>query len=484
MSVTSFPLVDNFQASDRSAFGEAITTQNMPVIQLDFTHIIPPRTQITEVNGGTAVRNASEGTMKVSTGTNVSGLAAFTSSRALIYRAGQGNMVRFSAKFTAAVDDSTQAAGAQSATDGFTFQYQGTVFGINYRRGGDVELRELLITTFATGAETATVTTNGTAYSVPLTGVGSLVGDANEIADSLNAQDPFGIYQQVDDTVLYQAAFPDPQTGFAYSSASSVAVWSTVTTGVDIAEFFIPQSTWNMDNKPDLDPTKFNVYQIQYQFLGSGHIEFFIEDSSTGQFVLVHRIKFANTSTIPSLKNPNLKLAIFAISEGSTTDLSVETVSMAAFRQGEFLNSGQANGADNSLTSTTTEQSLFSIKVRGEVGGRLLLGELIFNSISASTDSGKGAVFKMYIGATVNAVQDFQYVDKDNSMALIDKTQATVTGGKVLAEIRVGANAGEAFIFGDPKGFLLPNETITVTAKVTSGAASECGAFISWTEAL
>lgn len=486
MTLTSFPapVPDGVNPSDRSAFGEMITTGNMPIIQLDFTHIVPPRTDITEVNGGTAVRNADQGTMVVSTGTNDGGLAAFVSSRTLVYRAGQGNMVRFSAKFTTPVSQSTQAAGAQSPTDGFTFQYSGTVFGINYRRGGDVELRELKLTTFASGAETATVTTNGTAYSVSLTGVGTLVGDANEIADSLNSQDPLGIYQQVGDTVLYQAAFPDPQTGFSYSSASSVGAWSTTTTGVDITEDFIPQSSWNMDNKADLNPTKFNVYQIQYQFLGSGAIEFFIEDSNTGQFVLVHRIKFGNTSTIPSLKNPNLPLAIFVISEGSTTNISVETVSMAAFRQGDFLNSGQTAGIVSSATATTTEQSLFTLKIRDEVGGRLLLGELTFNSVVASTDSNKGAIFNLILGATVDAVQDFSYHDKDSSMVLVDTTQATVTGGVLIGVIRVGAEAGESFLFEAPKGFLLPNETLTVTARVLSGASAICGAFLSWSEGL
>ena len=470
--------------SGQSAFGEVINTSNMPIIQLDFTHIVPPRTEITEVNGGTAVRNPVEGTMVVSTGTNVSGLAAFVSSRTLVYRAGQGNMVRFSAKFTTAVPQSRQSAGAQSPTDGFTFSYEGTVFGINYRRGGDVELRELQITTLATGAETATVTTNGNAYSVSLTGVGTLVGDANEIADSLNAQDPLGIYQQVGDTVLYQAAFPDPQTVFAFSSASAVAAWTTTTTGVDITETFIPQSTWNMNKKSDLDPTKFNVYQIQYQFLGSGAIEFFIEDSDTGQFVLVHRIKFANTSTVPSLKNPNLPLAIFVISEGSTTNLSVETVSMAAFRQGEFLNSGQAAGLVGSVTATATEQSVFTIKVRDEVGGRLLLGELTFNSVVANTDSNKGAIFNLLLGATVNGVQDFAYHDKDASMVLVDNTQATVTGGVLIGVVDVGGEGSANFLFDNPKGFLLPNETLTITARVISGAAATCGAFVSWSEGI
>ena len=472
------------EAARRSAFGEPINTQNSPVIQLDFTHVVPPRTVSVGANGGTAVRSAAEGTMVVSTGTAINGGAAFRSSRSLVYRAGQGNMGRFSAMFTTGVAQSQQFAGMLSATDGFTFGYSNTEFGISYRRGGEVELRELQVTTFAAGVETATVTVNGTAYSVSLTGAGTLVGDANEIADSLNLQDAFGRYQQVGDKVLYQATFVGPQTTFAYSSASSAATWATVTTGVVATEIFIPQADWNTDTKPDLDPTKFNVYQIQYQFLGSGAIEFFIEDGETGQFNLVHRIKFANTSAVPSIKNPNLFLSIFVLSSGSTTNLSVETVSMAAFRQGEFLDSGQPHGTKNSLTSTSTEQSLFTVKVRDEVGGRLLLGEADFRSLSVSTDSTKGAIFNVYVGATVDAVQDFSYLDKDSSLMLVDTTQATVTGGELIAELRVGSVGGQTVEFASPRGFLLPNETLTITAQVLSGAASECGAFLSWMEAL
>lgn len=470
--------------SEVSAFGEILYTTNHPVIQLDFTHIVPPRTETFAVLSGSAARDAASGTMVVSTGTTDSALAAFTSKRSLVYRPGQGNMLRFSAMFTDPVADSTQAAGAQSATDGFTFQYSGTVFGINYRHDGAVELRELQITTFSTGAETATVTVNGTAYSVNLTGSGSLVGDANEIADSLTSQDPLGRYQQVGDTVLYRAAFPDPQTGFTFSSATAAATWTTTTTGVDITEEFIPQTSWNMNVKADLDPTKFNVYQIQYQYLGAGAIEFFVEDSTTGRFVLVHRIQYANTRTAPSLKNPNLPLAIFVISEGSTTNLSVATGSMAAFRQGDFLDSGQAVSAQNTLATTTTEQSLFTVKVRDEVGGLALLGEADIRTLTVDTDSTKGAIFNLWADAIVGAVQNFAYVDKAASLMMIDTTQATVSGGKLIGEIRVGAVGAQTRVFAEPRGFLLANETLTVTAKVLSGASSDCGAFLNWSEAL
>ena len=73
---------------------------------------------------------------------------------------------------------------------------------------------------------------------------------------------------------------------------------------VNSVDTWYPQTSWNTEkmtageiNSMTLDPTKGNVYEIQFQYLGFGQIEFSVENSSTGAFDVVHVIRFANTST-------------------------------------------------------------------------------------------------------------------------------------------------------------------------------------------
>ena len=481
MSISSFPPI--LPTPDpKSAFGEPIGSSNEPVIQIDFTHIVPVEGAIVEELGGTAARNAGEGTMEVSSGTTVGGNAVFRTQRALVYRAGQGNMARWSCMFDTGGVGSIQLSGILSTSDGFAFTYQDADFGILYRHGGDSEVQKLTLTTPAGGAENATVTLNGTGYTVALTGLGTVEGDASEIALSLTSQIPTVIFCQVGDTVVYTSRLSQVEAGFAYSSASSVGSWAQTTAGVPPVNDFIAQADWNMDTRPDLIPQNFNVYQVQYQFLGSGAIEFFIEDSGTGEFVIVHRIKFANTSTTPSLRNPNLYLAIFSGNTTGTTSKTVATVSMAAFRQGRAVTTGRANSDGNSASVGTTLTNIVTFMVRGEIGGRIFRGETLFSAVALSTDSGKGAVFQFIVGATVAGGTNFSYHDEDSSLMLVDTSGGAVSGGRLVSTARLGAASGETFLLERSNEVLIAGQTITVAAAVTSGASADCGAAITWFE--
>lgn len=481
MSITTYPPI--LPVPDpKSAFGEPIGSQNVPVIQMDFTHIVPIDGVIVEELGGSAARNSTDGTMEVFSGTNIGGNAVFRTARSLVYRAGQGNMARWSCMFSAGEVGSIQLSGILSTSDGFAFTYQGADFGILYRHDGDSEIQKLTLTVAAGGAENATVTLDGTGYTVALSGVGTVEGDAHEIALSLTGQIPTAIFCQVGDTVVYTSRLSQVESGFAYSSGTSVGAFVQTTAGIPPVNDFVAQADWNIDIRPDLDPEKFNVYQVQYQFLGAGHIEFFIEDSNSGEFTLVHRIKFANTSVTPSLRNPNLYLAIFAGNTTGTTSKKVSTVSMAAFRQGEGVNTGRSNSAGGSVSAGTTLTNVATYMVRGEIGGRIFRGETAFGTVALSTDSGKGAVFQFIVGATVAGGTNFSYHDEDSSLMLVDTTAGAVTGGRIVASARLGAASGETFLLDRSNETLIAGQTITVAAAVTSGAASDCGAAISWFE--
>lgn len=103
--------------------------------------------------------------------------------------------------------------------------------------------------------------------------------------------------------------------------------------------YWIPQNQWNIECIDGtaaffLDQTKGNNYSINYQPSGFGNIEFSVEDPGTGFPITVHIIRYGNVNINPSLFNPNLPLSAKVINFTNTSNVSLETPSVAAFIEG------------------------------------------------------------------------------------------------------------------------------------------------------
>ncbi|OGB86089.1 hypothetical protein A3J41_01045 [candidate division TM6 bacterium RIFCSPHIGHO2_12_FULL_38_8] len=116
---------------------------------------------------------------------------------------------------------------------------------------------------------------------------------------------------------------------------------------VNSVDTWIPQTSWNQDkfngsgaSGVTLDPTKGNIYKIQYQWFGFGAINFFIENPNTGALVLVHQIQYANANTATSLLNPALQLMAEVINTTNATNVTLKTPSFAGIIEG-FVNPDQ-----------------------------------------------------------------------------------------------------------------------------------------------
>ena len=118
--------------SNVSAFGDIITVNPTPVVQLDFVYGFNTQTSITAVTS-TGVVDTSSGRLRLQTGTNSAGASTFTSRKIAKYRPGQGMLARFTPLFTTGVASSTQYMGAGNDTDGYFVGYSGNTFGIIHR---------------------------------------------------------------------------------------------------------------------------------------------------------------------------------------------------------------------------------------------------------------------------------------------------------------------------------------------------------------
>ena len=258
----------------------------------------------------------------------------------------------------------------------------------------------------------------------------------------------------------------------------------------DGVEFWEPQTSWNVDvmdgndgaanpsNVP-LDTTKINVFQINYQWLGAGQIEFSVEDPNTGLFVPVHRIKYANANTIPSIYNANLPLHAHVVNEGNASNITLKTASMAAFVEGKSIPLGPTNNF-NASKSISTEEFLFSLRNKATINSVNSRVRMILKQISAGNDANALSTIRVYSNATLDITPTWTNVNGDDSCVEVDTTADYVSGGRLLFQGVVGKDNGQIFDLDNLDIQISPNEIITITAE--AGQAGVQSVALTWQE--
>ena len=417
------------QELNTTAFGDLKAERMSPVTQISAEYGLLNQVLTVTDTGASGTTTVVDNKFTCQTGTATDGLAAILSLRLLTYRPGQGASARFTALFTTGLPNSRQLAGLITAENSFTFGYVGTSYGIIHTHDGESEAQELTITTPAAGAESATITVDGVGYTVPLT-AGTVQHNAYEISESLNTQVPNYDFSSNDDNVIAQAVLNGPGGSFAFSSATAVAAWVQIALGVLPITDFTPQASWSIDTMDIIDPTMGNVYQIQFQYLGFGAIKFYIEDPETGNFVLVHIIEFANSSTTPSVTNPSFRIGWVARNFGNTTNLTLAGSSAAGFIEGDVKISSPPKGFDHEQTGiTTTTTNVLTFRNRLNFGGKRNRAELLPLLLSLSTQSTKTVFFDVIANPVFGGDLDFSYIDEVGSIMEVATDSVPVSGG-------------------------------------------------------
>lgn len=477
----------------KSVFGEQVIVEPTPLIQISNQYGLDPSLrddlEVFNATGGTVDSN--DNLFRCQTGTSLGGYGVIRSKEVAVYRAGQGVEARITGSFTAGVALSLQFAGLFSLTETAAFGYDGADFGIIHEYDGKAEVRTVTMTATPSGSETATITLDDDAFTANLTN-SSLAENAFEIARdaaldaTINAKWRF---EQEGDDVVFIAKSVGPKSGtYSFSSSTATATLAQETAGLAKSSGNVAQADWNINTNPLsglFDPTKLNLYRVEYGYLGAVSMVFSIYDPEKADFIEVHRIEWANTETTPIFGNPDMKIGWTAASLGSTgTNLTVEGASsyVAVGGKNTFVN--QSKSDDNLVASIdTTLTPIITLKNRITYGDRFNLGKIKILIASATNDHNKPSIIEIYKNGTLGGVPDFQLVDDVNSIALVDKSASSITGGSKIASFPVGANGGSDDI--DLEKFLidiLPEEIITIAAKTTSGTGATIDAIISWVE--
>ena len=251
--------------------------------------------------------------------------------------------------------------------------------------------------------------------------------------------------------------------------------------------FDIAQSGW--DDPLDgtgisgliFDPTKLNVFQINYQYLGAGAINFFIEKPETGMFILFHTIKYSNSSILPSTFNPNYHFTLWVNNKGTTDNLIMKSSSYAYFMEGSTsfieLHQPQNSTGIKSKGSVTTEIAIFTIRNKSTFASKTNFIDIFLENITASIEASSAnnlASVRLVKNATLGGIPDYSDINTSNSVVEVDVAGTTVTGGVVIFPAPLaGKNDTILEDLTNLKIILNPGETMTLAGLSVNSATIE-----------
>ena len=479
-----------FIEPDKSAFGEQAVSELTPVVQVQFPYNI--NTDIWEIRDNNGTASVVSNMANLSTGAAANQSSTILTRVPVKYNPGQGAIVRGTPLYTTGAANSTQYWGIGNTTDGYFFGFNGTAFGILRRQGGKPETQRLTVTTGSSHAENITITLNSVAdATVAVTNTADVTLTANEIAahDYSDVGEGWEAHS-MGDRVFFTSYSDGAKAGtYTLSGATSaVGTFAQSLAGVAATETVVAQTAWSEDvmdgtgpSGVTLDPTKGNVYQIRYQWLGFGAVEFSIEKPSTGALVLVHRIEYANANTVPSVDNPTLPLYASARNTSNTSDIVLQVGSMGGFVEGRAPTQGLPHSLSVEASGIgTTETPVMTIHNHDIYQSTVNRVRGMFTLASAAVEGTQPSTVRIRKNATLTGAS-FSALDVNASVMHVDTAATAVSGGTIVFSESV-EKIGSVSIDLEKLGIdLVPPEFLTLSIEA-SAATVETVSTLNWQE--
>jgi len=474
-----------------SAFGEVLTTQLTPIVNIEFSYNLHGDIVITRENGGTVSIDSNR--VKLSTGASTNQSAQLLSKIPVKYYAGIGVVVKFTGVFTAGATGSEQLIALGDSGDAIGFGFNGSSFGVLKRNGGNPEIRSIEVTTKSTTAENITITLDGDAdATVAVTD--ATATDATTTANEIAAHDFSNLgrgWRAIADGALVEFVSynSEPRSGVYSLSGATTAIGSAaqILAGVSSTDDWVPQALWSgydlLDNSGDnfiIDPTKGNIFMVVFGWLGFDGIAFFVKNPSDGLWLLVHFYSYANANTIPSLNNPTLPLMAIAENTTNTTDIITYSSSMGGFIQGKQPKPIVRHTEIIDVTfSSTTIVPAITLHSRVVFQSKVNRVRAKITNISIEVESGKSVVVKIIKeGLIVGA--SYAAHSTGTSIMQTDTAASAISNGEELDAFTV-ASGGDKDKSVDID--IEPTEHLTIAgAQVTGGANSVTKIVVTWAE--
>lgn len=478
----------------RNPFGSIHVENLLPIFQVDAVYGV--NTQLCNVTtglGGYLFEENSQFVMQ--SNTSVGGNATLQSKRRLRYRPGQGAVARFTAGFTTGVSLGVQVAGIGHPEDGLYFGYNGTQFGVLHSYAGIREQQTLTLTGHAVSAGNINIVLNGTANSIPVTTTTSPLKTAYDI--STGVYPGWSAQIQGSGVVFLANSVGNKTNPFLISGGATACGGSFAKTrsGAALTENWIYQTGWNGDkldgsgaSAVTLDPTKGNVYQIGYQYLGYGALTFQVEtvpEGNNADWVTVHSVSYPNNYTTPSFRNPAFPFTASTYSLGTTTSQEVKVGSFAGFIEGQKVLNGPQFTYTATLTDvSTTYRPIFTILNNYVYKGKSNQCVVNLQSINAALKHTQPASVFIFKNANLGGNPNFSAYSND-SCTSYDTAATSLTiddNEQLLFSFSLGEAGQASFDLKNVDIVVEPGETITVAGNTKAGTAAFFSASINTRE--
>ena len=255
---------------------------------------------------------------------------------------------------------------------------------------------------------------------------------------------------------------------------------------------WVAQSTWNVDSLNGagssgitLDPTKGNLYQIQFEYLDFGVINFFVQNPSTGIMILVHQIKNGNANSATAfLTTLGLQLMAQVLNNASVANVVLKIGSMGLFVERmasqmdvrNCITSTKRITVDNTNILTIMNNSVYQLKQNQIMVYPDLLN--VFNANAAV------ATFTLYLNPVVAGPVSYVNINPvitTPSVVSYDVSGTTVTAGKQLLSFFLPVNGYTTINLKDYGIFLAPGDRLVISC-ATGVSNVTLYAALSWLE--
>ena len=487
-----------FQPVSQGAFGDQIVANLNQEISLMFNYGIDSDT-IRTITSNSASISASNSRMLLSTGGTTNSFASVKSRDYLRYRPGFGGLVRFTLGVTTGVAGTEQTAGIGTEEGGFFFSYRDYVGSLTpdmcivRRAFGARETRYLTISSGSSSAGNVTITLNGSVFTVAVSNnSGAINQTATNIATNFSSSEwTATAYGNI---VCFRAISAGTRSGvysFGAGVTGSAATFSQKVAGAEYTEEVIPRSSWNYDKAdgsgtlPLIDWSKGNIYQIKYQWLGYGMIQFYIESPQLGRFIRVHAIEYANSNTLPSVANPTFPLYFYANNGSTTTDVSMFTASCGGFVEGNTSRSVGGNLKTYTTTGSCNSSGTLLVSLLNPNNFKNKSSRVQISVASVSVSAADAVTFTFYKNASLIGTSSWTSIGT-NSCVLYDEGSSSCSGGELVCALRAEHQTNnnlQAQDLGVGLFVIHPNDIISIVATSDAGTV-KIGCSINWVEYL
>jgi hypothetical protein len=228
---------------------------------------------------------------------------------------------------------------------------------------------------------------------------------------------------------------------FQRSGGTTSIVVRSFTSGAPV-DAEVTQLFWNLDRLDGtgpsgitLDPTKTQIFVIDFQWLGAGRIRFGFD--LNGIIVYCHQVLNANVLAVPFMQTPNLPLRyeLSSAGTGPAATASLLHICGAVSSGGGLENTGCAFGADRGTSIITSGNdvniyALLAIRYQAGVANKCATIAKLQYSVMSNTAN---ATFRMglLLNPTISIVPPLSYVAVANSAleAAVPAATNTITAG-------------------------------------------------------